>query len=174
MKTKIIELYEYSELSKEAQEKALNKWDETNDDPMMQSHMINLLKEKLDDLKIKYNVDSIDVRYSLSFSQGDGFMFIGKIMWREKDIRKKILELVEITITHNNSRYYHMRTANFDYDGLSDAEFKQFEAVYEAICREMERIGYAEIEYQQSEVHFEEVCDSMGYTFRVNGVMENA
>ncbi len=163
MKTKTIKLYEYSELSPKAQKIALNNWNQDNDYPFMQSHMINVLKEKLEERGIKYDTDSIDVRYSLSHCQGDGFMFIGKVMWREK----------EITIKHSSSRYYHLYTASFDYDGLTDDEFGQFEAVYKAICKEMERFGYDHIENEQSEENFVELCNANEYTFRENGEMEN-
>lgn len=163
MKTKMIELYEYSELSPEAKENARAEWNKTNDNPFMQSHMINVLKEKLEERGIKYDVDSIDVRYSLSSCQGDGFMFEGIITWRGK----------EITIKHRDAHYYHKKTAIFDYDGLSDAEFGQFRVVYEAVCDEMERVGYDEIDYWQSEESFVGTCDANEYTFRKDGTMEN-
>lgn len=164
MQTKTITLYEYSELEPKAKEKARAKWNETNDDPLMQSHMINLLKEELEERGIKYDVDSMDVRYSLSSCQGDGFMFEGKLQWRGK----------EITIKHDgNAHYYHMNTARFDYEGLTEAQFGQFQAVYEAVCKKMERTGYDEIEYQQSEESFINACDANEWTFREDGTMEN-
>lgn len=49
MKTKTINLYEYNELAPAAKERALAEWNEHNDDPFMQEHMINLLTEKLDE-----------------------------------------------------------------------------------------------------------------------------
>lgn len=164
MKTKTITLYEYGELSPTAKEKARAKWNETNDNPLMQSHMINVLKEKLEERGIKYDTDSMDVRYSLSSCQGDGFMFEGVITWRGKDI----------SIKHDgNAHYYHMHTASFDYEGLTEDEFGQFKAVYEAVCKEMERIGYDEIEYQQSEESFEQACEANEWTFREDGTLEN-
>lgn len=163
MKTKTINLYEYSELDQKAKDKALQQWNEYNNDPFMQSHMINLLKEKLEERGMVYDVDSIDVRYSLSSCQGDGFMFIGTITWRD----------VDIAITHGDHHYSHMYTARFDYDGLTEDEFGQFKAVYEAICKEMERIGYDHIDYITSEESFIEACDANDYTFREDGTMEN-
>mgnify|MGYP001558609403 FL=1 len=163
MKETTIKLYEYSELSKKAQEYALSKWRETVDDPYMQSHMINLLKEKLEERGVKYNEDSMDVRYSLASCQGDGFMFIGKLEWRGQTI----------TITHGDHHYSHMYTARFDYEGLSDDEFGQFKVVYEAVCKEMERIGYEHIEDTESEESFEQECDANEYTFEENGKMRN-
>ena len=106
MKIKKIKVYTFDELDKDGKERALSDFNQVHDDPFMQSHMINVLKEELDERGIKYDEDSIDVRYSLSNCQGDGFMFIGEVMWRD----------VEIIIKHNDNHYYHMRTASFDYD----------------------------------------------------------
>lgn len=141
MKTKTIKLYEYGELSPKAKKKALAKWNETNDNPLMQSHMINLLKEKLEERGIKYDVDSIDVRYSLSNCQGDGFMFIGKIEYKGHTV----------TIKHGGHHYCHKYTGEIDYPEASEREYVDFQKVYYLICDEMERVGYDEIEYQQSE-----------------------
>ena len=164
MKTKTITLYDYFELSPKAQEKALSDWNEHNDDPFMQSHMINLLKERLEDRGIEYDVDSIDVRYSLSYCQGDGFMFIGSLEWRGETI----------TITHNNAHYYHKYTASFSTGDLTSEDADAFKAMYEEICNEMERIGYRHIEEITSEESFVEACEANGYTFREDGTMENA
>lgn len=169
MKTKTITLYEYSELSDKAKEKALNNWNEYNDDPFMQSDMINLLKEKLKDRGIKYDADSIDVRYSLTHCQGDGFMFIGTVEWNGDTIH----------ITQNDSYYCHMYTARFDlpeyqeYGEKQEKQLETFEAIYQEICKEMERIGYQHIKEFTSEESFMEACDANEYTFRENGVMEN-
>ena len=171
MKTKTINLYEYSELSKEAKANALYKWNEYNDDPLMQSHMINLLKEELDERGIQYD-DSIDVRYSLSSSQGDGLMFLGEFVWKR----------YTIYITHNNSNYYHTNTAYIDLQETNNLEYYMddehtdviaFQNMYIEICNKLEKIGYAEIEYQQSEESFEGACEANEYSFREDGTMEN-
>lgn len=165
MKIKSVSLYEYAELSPEAKKKALEKWNETNDDPLMQSHMINVLKEKLDERSIKYDTDSIDVRYSLSSCQGDGFMFIGKVKYGT----------LEVEIKHGGGRYYHEYSADFDYlnDEPSEKEMADFEVMYRSICKEMERIGYDEIEYAESAENFENVCNANKYLFRKDGTLES-
>lgn len=173
MKTKTINLYEYSELSPEAKKKALDNWNEHNDDPLMQSHMINLLKEKLDERGIKYD-DSIDVRYSLSYCQGDGFMFLGTFEWKK----------YTVYISHNNSRYYHSKTAsieihetdNLGFDIGDDYEpkvYDELETIYHAICKEMEQAGYNHIEWTMSEEYFLDACEANLYTFREDGTIEN-
>lgn len=172
MKTKTISLYEYSELSPKAKEKALSKWQETVDNPLLQSHMINVLKEKLEERGIKYDTDSIDVRYSLSNSQGDGFMFEGELVWGK----------YTIYIKHGGGRYYHSNSALVEVQETDNLGFhmdddhedvKKFDALYQEICKEMERIGYDEIEYEQSEESFINACEANEYTFREDGTMEN-
>lgn len=170
MKTKTITLYEYSELSPEAKEKALNQWNENNDDPLMQSHMINLLKEELEERKITYDEDSIDVRYSLSHCQGDGFMFEGRLNWNGYTIKIK-----------HQGHYYHSYSKSVEMykivDGqeieASEEDANAFEEIYQAICKKMEQTGYDHIEYITSEESFIEACEANEYTFREDGTMEN-
>lgn len=171
MKTKTITLYEYSELSDKAKERALSDWNETNDDPLMQSHMINLLKEELDERAIKYDEDSIDVRYSLSYCQGDGFMFEGELEWKKYTIYIK-----------HSGHYYHsysksvemQETDNLGFHIENEKDESEFEELYQEICKKMEQIGYEHIEWYTSEEVFIETCEANEYTFRENGEMENA
>jgi hypothetical protein len=164
MQTKTITLYEYSELTDKAKEKALSDWNQYNDDPFMQSHMINLLKEELEEQGIENDTDSIDVWYSLASCQGDGFMFTGLINW----------EGTQIAITHNDARYYHVYTASFELGDLDSEAVDAFKDKYVEICKKMERVGYDHIEYITSEESFIEACEANGYTFREDGTMENA
>ena len=130
----------------------------------MQSHMINVLKEKLEERGIKYDTDSIDVRYSLSNSQGDGFMFEGKLY----DDKGR-----EIRIKHGGGHYYHSHSKEIDYPEASEKDYAEFDKTYHAICKDMERIGYDEIEYEQSAEAFEQTCEANEWTFREDGTMEN-
>ncbi len=165
MKKIEITLYEFSELSDKAKQRALDEFRETNDSAsyQLQSHLINLLKEELEDRKIEYDTDSIDVRYSLSYSQGDGLMFLGKLKWAGEDV----------TITHAGGHYYHSRSRDIDAPTLSEREYEDFSQVYQSICKKMEKIGYDEIEYQNSEEHFAEMCEANEWTFEENGTMRN-
>lgn len=170
MKTKTITLYEYAELSPEAKERALNDWNEYNDDPMMQSHMINLLKEELEERGIKYDENSIDVRYSLSHCQGDGFMFEGELEWGKYTIYIKHSGLYY----HSYSKTVEMQeTDNLGFHIEDEKDEAEFEALYQEICKKMERIGYDHIEHITSEESFIEECNANGYTFREDGTMEN-
>lgn len=163
MKQITINLYTYDELSDKAKEKALAKFNEHNYDPMMSSHIGNLLMEELESRGIHYEASSIDVRYSLGYSQGDGLMFEGTLY----DDKGR-----SITIKHSG-RYYHSRSREIDYPEASEKEYKEFEDVYQDICKTIEKQGYEAIEYQQSEEYFREACEANEYTFESNGVMRN-
>lgn len=175
MKTHTIKLYEYDELSPEAKKKALELHAYAHEDPFMQSHMINLLTEKLDEHGIKYGYPATDpdVRYSLSDSQGDGFMFTGEFQWKQ----------YTVYIKHDgNPHYYHSRTANIEIQETDNlgfhvdddhADVRAFGALYETLCKEMEQLGYDHIEYQTSEEYFIGECEANGYTFEADGTMRN-
>jgi hypothetical protein len=136
--------------------------------------MINLLKEKLDERGLKYDSDSIDVRYSLSYSQGDGFMFLGTFYDTAG---------CPIAVKHEG-RYYHKYSREIiqkkcgeygdddaPYGGPAGEEFKQ---MYEDICDEMEIIGYEHIDESESAEAFGEQCEANGWTFEEDGTMRNA
>lgn len=154
-------VYLFADLSEQAKEKARDWFREIHDDTMMQSHMINLLKEELDERGIKYDTDSIDVRYFLSYCQGDGLMFEGDIEWRGRTLHIK-----------HGGHYYHKYSRTMEYiegEEMTEAEEGQFWAVYEAVCGKMERAGYYEIEYQNSAEYIDESMEANGYTFTIEG-----
>lgn len=171
MKTIQLNLYSYEELSDKAKERALDDFNKDNDDPFMQSHMINLLQEELEERGVKYDSDALDVRYSLAHCQGDGFMFIGVFDWQGCKVR----------IKHGDRHYCHMYTASIEYwhnaDGsehdYSDQEKESFFEMYFEVCKHMERIGYEHIEWMQSAEHFQETCDANEFTFEEDGKMRN-
>jgi hypothetical protein len=174
MKTKTIKLYEYDELSKQAQEKAFRTWAQDVYDPYLPSHLGNLVKEELDERKIKYDTDSINCLYSLGHCQGDGLMFEGKLYPSYGKGREYTV------IVKNSGRYCHKYSRTIDMrdeEGVDADEegrdYKDFVAMYEAICDKVRDAGYAEIEYQQSEEAFREACEANEWTFRENGTMEN-
>lgn len=164
MITKTISLYDYSELSEKAYLKAYHAWYEHETDPMMQSHMINVLKDMLDEIGLEYDEDSIDVRYSLSYCQGDGLMFVGRLTYKGE----------EIEITHRNPHYCHMYTAEIETGDLNSEDVDAFKALYQKVCKEMEQIGYDHIEHVTSQDSFKEACEANEWTFREDGTMENA
>ncbi|MGV4321276.1 hypothetical protein [Bacillus mojavensis] len=87
-----ITIYKFDELSKEAQETAVNKWNETTDHvPLLKEQFVNRLKE------LNYPTD--DIAFRLSYSQGDGVAFYG---YMDNDDIKNILNRLDLTEKENN------------------------------------------------------------------------
>jgi hypothetical protein len=117
-----------------------------------------LLEEKLTEKGFKFK--DLKVLYSLGYSQGDGFCFIGEI-----ETKKAIFK-----IEHSNSHYYHENSTDIDITDLKvNKQFKPFYdlnkkqqdkaevvlndfiEVYKSICKEMAKTGYNIIEEQEQE-----------------------
>ena len=177
MKEKIIKVYEYSELSKEAKKKVLNFFREINDFPFLSEQLEEYLKELLTNNKIEFD-NSLKIGYSLSNCQEDGFNFIDNITYKKMLIR----------VFKNNSHYEHYNTVGNDiidfngvyYEELDDNQKEkadklliEFEAKYKDIFRKCEYYGYKIIETEQSEESIKDNIEANGYTFRENGDIEN-
>lgn len=176
MKIKSLPLYEYAELSPEAKQKALNYHRKHGFDsyglqvyldeaiqPLLKKHGI----VPLSTADQKYETKYAKIYYSLSNSQGDGVMFEGTFTWRDW----------VVNIRHHG-HYYHsyskMITIEND-EGLepSDEDESAFETIYQAICKELEKTGYAYIEDMESEEYFIEECNANEYLFRKDGTRES-
>lgn len=177
MKTKEIKLYEYSELSKEAKEKALNDWNTHSfDDYELMVELDNYLDELLEQNDIQviqdlkgYESKHAKIYYSLGYSQGDGAMFEGVFMWGKLVARVK----QSGHYYHFNSKEIELTDSTRDGEEATEEEYKAFDDLYVSICKKLEKRGYETIEDIQSEAHFIEDCNANEYTFREDGTMEN-
>lgn len=146
MQTKTINLYEYSELSPKAKEKALSawrvqSWDSYSLQVDLDNHIEGLLADRgiapLADVK-GYATTHAKIYFSLSHSQGDGVMFEGTFEWGK----------YTVYITHKG-RYYHSHSAQIEVQESHNLGFhmdddhkdvKKFEKMYHAICADDEEI----------------------------------
>ncbi len=180
MKTKTIALYEYSELSKEAKQKALNHYNENMfDDYELQVH----LDMHLEELLLKYGIKPIrDIKgyetkyaklyYSLSNCQGDGVIFEGVFSFpTETEKIGRQWKRYEVRV-RQTGRYYHSNSKTIDIEPENEVVEKEFEAVYQKIRKALEKEGYAYIAEMQSEAHFIEDCNNNEWTFREDGTLE--
>jgi hypothetical protein len=161
MKTRTINVYEFSELSEEAKEKAISKWYENEDYPFLEEDLTESLTSLLEQKGCKF--EDICVLYSLSYSQGDGLCFTGSI---SKDGK-------ELKLTHNY-RYYFAKSvemAFFDKDGEDVDENKELQDIYFAVCNEIEKEGYSILEYRMNNTEFSEHCKMNNYEFDEDGNM---
>lgn len=162
--TKKINIYNIDQLSKEAQEKAREKFNENADDPFLQANLREYIHEEL--TEAGYTHDEITPLYSLSYCQGDGLMFEGSVSDKKGNT---------YTIKHAG-HYYHENSKEItgtDKDG-NEIETEKFnEKVYIPICKKIEQRGYDEIEYMTSMEAFKETCEANEYTFLKDGTMSN-
>lgn len=174
MKIKTIEVFEFSELSKEAKERAHAKWIESNNYYFLSEYLNERLHELLKENNIVVTNDTskagtkpTQVQYSLSCSQGDGCMFAGTFEWMGYTVHIK----QSGHYTHSNSKKLEV----VDSEGVyaPDESEKAFDAMYHEICKQLENDGYAYIEHENSMENFEETCEANEYTFTKDGEMED-
>ena len=140
MKTIKLKIYKFSELSKEAQEKAIQEHADNEQFQLLSWDMQDKLNELLEDNKID---GEGTVQYSLGHCQGDGAMFHGNFFWNGHSINIK-----------QSGRYSHSNSKEIDIVDSSkndapDADeeiYKEFEELYQTICKQLEEFGYARIE----------------------------
>lgn len=168
MKTTTIKLYEYSELAEEAKKKALDAWNENSDMPFLPSMLQDECGQLLKAHDIKCLSNHPKCLYSLSYCQGDGLMFEGKFEWKDY-----------YAIIKHDGRYYHSNSKTYELVDAEGVEAPQascdaFEAIYQDICKKLEKLGYELIAEETSEAHFIDECNANEWTFEANGVMRNA
>lgn len=168
MKTTTIQLYSFNELSSQAQQRALDAYNNYNDMPFLSDYLFEYFLEELK----TYNIERVDNKqarlfYSLGYSQGDGLMFQGTF---KKDG-------YTITVQHSG-HYYHSNSKDITIvdDNGEDAPqntYNDFEDIYQKICKTLEKLGYDYIDSERSIENFQEVCELNNYTFEANGNMRN-
>lgn len=176
MKETTLNLYEYSELSPEAKEKALQHYKSEYFD---HSYLHIQLDQYIEPLLEKNGITPVstaDKRYqskyatlyfSLSHSQGDGVMFEGTFTWKKWTVN-----------IQQRGMYYHshakvIELTNDNGDIPSEKDMATFEAIYQSICKELEREGYSVTEDLESEAFFIEECNANEWTFEKDGTMRN-
>lgn len=173
MRSVEIDIYKFDELPDKVKEKVVNRFRENNDFPFLKDD----LEEELNRLLKENNIEIIrnyDFYYSLSYSQGDGFRFVGQFKYKK----------YRVTITHLG-HYYHYKSVNIEYEyydgeeynAISNDEYKtidtEFSFIYKDICKKMEKFGYNIIEEENNEEHIKEEINANGYEFFDNGDIYN-
>jgi hypothetical protein len=162
--TKEYKLYSFNELSEEAKERALRDWNDNDDMPFLEDNM----QDECEELLKEYEIEGTpELQYSLGYSQGDGVQFVGRFEWQGLDVR------IEHDGHYCHSYCKTLDVLNADGEYMEDKE-KEFEEIYQKICKSLEDFGYKFIEYDRSEECFKENCEANDYTFLENGTMFNA
>lgn len=157
-------VYEFDELSKDAQDKAIQDWRDREDFPWLSDDMNNELEYLLEQAKISYEFTP-NLYYSLSYSQGDGAMFEGTVKWRGYTVTIK-----------QSGHYYHENSKSIDIEtragnDAKESVYEQFNEVYVDICRKLERYGYDQMEHALSEENVAQWIRENEYEFYADGSM---
>lgn len=193
MKTKTINIYSFEELSQEAQQKAIECFrdcKQNNDDLFM--FFDDDVKERLKE----NGWDDVKLQYSLSYCQGDGLSFSGKLNlkwfleneYSHKLPKYKINALCEyIYSVHskgNTGHYQYIYASENQIDYIKNYQdnierkyiyklwndvLKEIKFSYMLLCRNFEKQGYDEIDFQLSDECIKEDIQANEYEFLENG-----
>jgi hypothetical protein len=149
VKTIEVNLFEYSELSKESQEKALANYYLEN--PIeFSNELYEFILEKLEENNIGIRTigNEKDFKFycSLSYCQGDGLCFIGSFYFKNNSN-------VIYTLKHEG-QYFYATSVSFyvlNWNNNKEAYFDfseggKFNKIYLDICKQAEKFGYELLE----------------------------
>lgn len=170
MELREIKVYDFEELSKDTREKVLDNFREQNDFYFLEDDLNEELNQLLEDNKIKV-LDKPILRYSLSYSQGDGVSFCGLFEYKGFDFR-----IVEGNLSNLYSHKY-TTDININYydegddlnEELSEIIFNEFREIYFNICDTLENSGCSQIEHENSDEAIKENIKLNEYEFLENG-----
>jgi hypothetical protein len=182
-------VYDFDELSKEAKEKAIEKWYE-NEQYECLTDDIDMYISEIDG----YFYDR-KLQYSLSNCQGDGLSFSAKFDLKKwLDDKTNLKESVKSTLCPWVTVYSKGNTGtHYCYASIGDIELEFDENLvrranieslaeklrseiadyYISLCMDAEKYGYDILEYRMDELEFEDLCNDNGYTFLTDGTMKN-
>lgn len=191
--TETIEIFKLSELTEEAQKKALEKWNEHSE--FDSQFIIDDYREILECI----GFSDVKIYYSGFYSQGDGACFTGLYQYKKdwakelkshcdyKDIIKiggrlqalqaRYFYRLHCDIEHRG-RYYYDNSVSLsvslsnnadisDYDGVHDEMLDIIQDISRAIYKALE----GEYDYQNSMEFFIDACEVNEYEFLANGEM---
>jgi len=185
MKTLETVVYDFMELTTIAKEKAIAEYYEHEDYPFLTDDLTEELK-RLDYIGLFSN---IKLRYSLSYSKGDGLSFSGNIdltKWlNNRNMKVSVSDIIYNSIYSlkagsNHSCFALRDDIECEYENLPKRLDKVMNVIvdevrdyYMDICHELYKYGYSIIDYRMNEKEFNELCLDMDYSFLPDGTMKN-
>lgn len=166
---KKIKLYEFNELSEDVQKKVLDRERSEIEYYGLEEDINFKLKEILKKYNISYT-DDLEIRYSLSYCQGDGVSFTGSFEYEGYKIK--------INLSYLSNHYCHYNTTDkyiykYDDDGneieAEDKIYEEFKDLYYDICKELEDFGYSWIDAEESDENLILNIKYKNVLFRENG-----
>ena len=177
MKKIEILLYSFSELSQEAKEYALNKWNENND-----YHFGDEALESLKKFAEHFNAELRD--WSIDYLEGYR-SHVKFVLPEPEPTEKELKEMIKSMGSYNKKTLRGLGDCKFTgvcfdencADGAREAFVKGERNLLELLFAgygEWHRAVTGDVEYQMSEEAFAETCEANEYTFEENGKMRNA
>jgi hypothetical protein len=163
VQTDTYNVYEFKELSKEAQEEALEYFRQSEHFDFLADDMAEKLDDLLKQYKLKYD-EMPKTYFSLSYCQGDGAMFEGTVYYKS----------YTVDITHSGN-YYHYNSKQIDMystktsKGASGKVFNEFNELYVDLCIKLERYGYDVMESTLEDSNLVDIIEANEYEFLESG-----
>lgn len=171
MKTYTVTRYGFAELSPEAQGKAIEKERSSLYNFMPSEFVEETLRQELETQLGAPN--SLRLRFSLSYCQGDGVSFTGRLDREEAPLinwPKGATYAEFLPIDFHYCHAWTVRPELFNEEGEEVTEgLEEFRAAYVDICRRLEKVGYADIEGFSSEAAARESLEDVGEVFLIDG-----
>ena len=200
MNTITINLYSFNELSKEVQNKVIEK---ERDSKYENGDLLYFFKDYCIEQAKDKGFEDIILQYSLSYFQGDGLSFSAQKFTKLEELFNEVLgagkqktakllaENCTVIMKGNNGRYCYASKSDIDLyienytssinvtstNNINEVVGKvleKLEDIYMDLCEELERTGYADIEYETSDEAIIETIEANDYTFEENGTLRNA
>lgn len=188
MRTIRTKVYSFNELSKSAQQTAISNYLATNYENIELWDFANECAEYAEAKGFK----NAKVRYSLSYSQGDGLSFDADIDVERfiREVWPEVKQSVVNTILNNCYSSCEANKGHYAYASRKDVEFyidvnqdrnyynlndfvdtvkNYIQDCYMEVCGTLEANGYAEIEYQDSEEYAKDAIVGNEYEFTIDG-----
>ena len=192
MKTIEIELYEFTELSENAKNAAIEKHKKNSE--IFLDFFSDDCREQIRENGFKGN---IKLQYSLSCSQGDGLsfscdyfdnlnaLFIEILGTEKQKTIDTILNNISFKCNGNNGRYCYASKNDItleldDYchvksstniDNLISKVESKLKDLYIDLCKQLEKQGYDDIEYQYSDEYIAETLTENDCYFTIDGLI---
>jgi len=190
MRTIRTKVYKFEELSVTAQQTAISNYLSTN----YENIELWNFEDECAERAAEQGFNNAKVRYSLSYSQGDGLSFDADldlprlIKECKPDIKESVLQVILANCygcCEANTGHYAYACAtdvSFYIDTNSYAEYNRLTSYvndikiyiqdkYMFLCAELENTGYSEIEYKSSEEYAKDCIIGNEYEFTVDGKM---
>ena len=181
MKEYTITRYSFEDLSPEAQEKALENWRHdlylTLPDYLMEESMLEELAREITGAYDLPGAEDLKIAYSLSYSQGDGVSFSGRVNKETAPGLSWPDSATYAEFRRNSNHYFHGYTVTPELFGAEDQEIteglEEFRNSYLKICRSLENYGYKWLEEWSSEAHAREEIEEAGDLFLLSGKVDH-